>query len=163
MTQDPADDLVTFLRNRVDTSVASVPVDTTDIGHADYEGPNDYPQIAVVSEDPAVPGGGETAFTGMDGGGGGPIQDVVVSIPVDCWGGPVDDDAYQGNDADPDSVAAELAAEVHVTCLEASTVDPPPGYEWISADPPRGADDLDRPSTHYRQQVIARLKYTIAP
>jgi hypothetical protein len=161
--EDVSDDLVSFLRSRFNTSVVSVSFTTTDIDHADYDGPNAYPQIAVVSEDPVVPGGGQTQFTGIDGGGGGPIQDVVVSVLVDCWGGPEDADAYQGVDVHPDLVATELATEVWRRCLNASTDNPPDGYEWISAEPPRDADDTERNTVHYRQQVVCRLKYTWTP
>lgn len=162
--EDVSDDLVSFLRDRLDDSVVSVGFSaSSDIGHADYAGANSYPQIAVVSEDPQVPGGGQTQFTGMDGGGGGPIQDVIVSILVDCWGGPTDHDAYTDVDVHPDLVAAELATEVQQVCLAASTVEPPDGYEWISASPPQDADDTERDAVHYRQQVAVRLKYTWTP
>jgi hypothetical protein len=161
---DVSEDLVEFLRSRVDGGVVSVAFDpASDIDHADYDGANHYPQVAVVSEDPQVPGGGRTKFTGMDGGGAGPIQDVVVSVLVDCWGGPHDDDTYRGGDVHPDVVAAELATEVWETCLNAAVTGAPAGYEWIGAEPPQDADDTTRDSVHYRQQVVARLKHTYTP
>jgi hypothetical protein len=161
---DVSDDLVTFLQSRVDESAVSVGFDSdSDIDHADYDGANHYPQMAVVSEDSQVPGGGRTKYTGMDGGGGGPIQDVIVSVLVDCWGGPEDDPAYIDTDVHPDLVAAELAGEVWDACLDAATTGPPEGYEWIGAEPPRDADDTTRDTVHYRQQVITRLKHTYTP
>lgn len=161
MTTDPSDDLVSFLRSNVDDSNISVPFSTSDdIDHADYDGPNDYPQIAVVSNDPVVPGGGETGWTGMDPGGGGPIQDRVETMLVDCWGGPEDRDVYQNNGTHPDKVAAELRAEVVRACNAAAAGGAPSAYEWIAATPQGDADDTERDRTHYREQALCRLKHT---
>jgi len=164
MTVDPSDDLVSFLQTNFDSSVVSVSFSTSsDIDHANYEGPNDYPQVAVVSEDPFVLGGGVTGFTGIDPDGDGPVQDVIVEILVDCWGGPETETVYQNNDVHPDTVATELAHEVWQTCNDAAAADSPSGYAWVSADPPRDADDTDRQQTHYRQQVVCRLKHRHSP
>ena len=157
---DVSDDLVTFLRANLNTERVSVPFDPADdIDHANYEGSQEYPQIAVVSEDAIVAGGGLTQYSGIDPGGGGGIQDVVVSLLVDCWGGPEDEAVYRSTGVHPDRVAAELAHEVHQAATATGASSPPPGYDWLSAEPPRDADDVDREQTHYRQQVICRLKY----
>lgn len=156
-------DLVSFLRSNFDTSQVSVSFGTSDdIVHADYDGQRSYPQIAVVSRDPIVPGGGTTGATGIDPSGDGPIQDVVYLVLVDCWGGPKDESVYQGNSADPDSVAVELAEEVAKVCRQGSEGEPT-GYEWIMADPPVEADDIEESPTHHREQVQVRLKTTYTP
>jgi len=90
-------DLVAFLRSNFDDTAPSVSwTSSEDIVHADYDGQRDYPQVAIVSRDPVVPGGGQTNATGIDAGGNGPVQDVIYLVLVDCWGGPEDDDSYQG-------------------------------------------------------------------
>jgi len=160
MTQiDPADDLVSFLQSNINASNISVSfTPSDDVKHAVYEGSNDYPQIAIVSNDPVVPGGGETGFTAIRSGNG-PVQDSIETLLVDCWGGPEDDDTYQGGSDHPDGVAAELRAEVVRTC-NSDVTNPPNGYQWISAESLGDADDTDRSPTHYREQVTARLKQT---
>jgi len=166
-------DLIAFLREQMDPSVVAVtfdpgpPGDTDaggDVFFADYDGDLDYPLVAIVSNDPVVPGGGETGFTGIDSGGGGPVQDVVETILVDCWGGPVDDAIYDGAGTHPDDVANNLGREVWSVCNEAAAENAPAGYEWIGASPPSTADDEEtHERTHYRDQVVVRLKHTQAP
>ena len=160
---DVKKDLVTLLRSNVDDTAPSVPwTNADDIVFADYDAHRDYPQVAVVSKDPVVPGGGQTAATGMDAGGGGPIQDRIWLTLVDCWGGPADVDAYTDTDTHPDVVAAELADEVFDVCFQGAD-GAPSGYEWITADPPREADDVEESPTHHREQVTVRLKETHTP
>lgn len=160
---DVKDDLVTFLRNNFDDTQVSVPfTNSADIVFADYDGSRDYPQIAVVSRDPIVNGGGATGVTGIDPGGGGPIQDVVYLVQVDCWGGPEDDDVYQNNGSHPDIVAVELAEEVANVCRIGDD-GAPSGYNWIMADPPEEADDVEQNPTEHREIVQVRLKYTYGP
>jgi len=159
MTTEPSDDLVSFLQSNFDTSNVSVSFSTSsDIGHADYEGANDYPQVAVVSNDPVTPGGGLTGYTSIDAAGGGPNQATVAVILVDCWGGPEDDPTYQGGSTHADEVAAELADEVRRVCHDSAT-SPPTGYDWIGAKRLGDADDTDRSPTHYREQVGCRLRF----
>lgn len=165
MPRNVHEDLVGFLRSNVDTSNISVTFSTSDdIHQADYDGGHDYPEIAVVSTDPVVPGGGDTRFTGMDPTGAGPIQSGIEVVLVDCWGGPADDPAYVGNSVHPDTVANELAREVWKRSIDAAADAAPSGYEWISADPPRTADDTESyEDTHFRDQVTVRLGYTESP
>jgi hypothetical protein len=160
MTQiDPADDLVSFLQSNINASNISVSfTPSDDVKHANYEGSNDYPQIAIVSNDPVVPGGGETGFTAIRSGNG-PVQDSIEALLVDCWGGSPDDGTYQDNSDDPDATAAELRAEVVDTCNSNAT-NPPRGYQWMSGTNQGDADDTDRSPTHYREQVLVRMKQT---
>ena len=123
MARDIKSDLVAFLREHFNESEIPVtfeagdPADPTTVEgvrFADYDGANnDFPQVAIVSEDSVVPGGGQTQMTGIDAGGGGGIQDVVTSVQIDCWGGPHDADIYQSEGAHPDVVANALARETH--------------------------------------------------
>jgi hypothetical protein len=124
MARDIKSDLVAFLRTHFDESEIPVtfeagdPADPTTVEgvrFAAYDGANDYPQVAIVSEDPVVPGGGQTQMTGIDAGGKGGIQDVVTSVQIDCWGGPHDADIYQSEGAHPDVVANALARETHAS------------------------------------------------
>jgi len=156
-------DLVDFLQANFDDTVPSVPwTNSDDIVFADYDGQRDYPQVAVVSRDPVVPGGGQTKATAIDPGGNGPIQDVIYLVLVDCWGGPDDLSVYDDNDAHPDEVAVEIAEEVASVCRQGSD-GAPSGYEWIMADPPTEADDIEEEPTHHREQVTVRMKYTYTP
>jgi hypothetical protein len=161
---DPKDDLVTHLRNNVDPSVVSVPfTNADDIVFADYDGgAGPYPQIAVVSKDPIVPGGGQTQATGIDAGGGGGIQDTIYLVRVDCWGGPADADVYANHGSNPDTVANELGEEVAKTC-RVGTAGAPSGYEWMFAEPPTEADDVEESPTEHRDQVTVRMKVTYTP
>lgn len=190
MVRDIKADLVAFLREHFDDSAISVPFDAGDPGDpttvegvrfADYDGANDYPQVAIVSEDPVVAGGGQSQYSGIDAGGRGGIQDVVTSVQIDCWGGPHDADIYQqdlgygssygtfysGGPTHPDSVANELARETHRVLFEADEADAgppvPDGYEWVNAEPPVESNDFERSPTHYRRFVIARTKHTERP
>jgi hypothetical protein len=161
MTTDPSDDLVSFLRSNVNTGNISVPFTSADdIDHADPDGPRSFPKIAISAADASPVEGGQTGFSGIDPGGNGPIQDVIVSIQVDCWAGPETVSAYQTNSVHPDHVAAEMSTEVHTSCLDAAADNAPSGYHWIAADPPRDADDTEVSETEYRDIVIVRLKYT---
>lgn len=156
-------DLLTFLRSNFDDTAVSVPwTNSDDIVHADYEGSRDYPKVAIVSRDPITPSAGSTGASGIDASGAGPIQDVIYLVQVDCWGGPEDDDTYQGNSADPDSVAVDLAEEVAATC-RIGTDGAPSGYEWMMADPPQEADDTEESPTHHREIVTVRMKVTYTP
>jgi len=160
---DAKDDLVSFLRSNFDDTAPSVPwTNSDDIVHADYDGSRDYPQIAVVSSDFIVPGGGQTQATGMDAGGAGPIQDRIYLIQTDCWGGPDTESVYNQQNTHPDVVATELADEVFSTCFQGTDASPS-GYEWITADPPEEADDVEETPTHHRQIVNVRLKWTYTP
>jgi hypothetical protein len=158
---DVSGDLVDFLRSEADFTSVSVSFDDqNDLHEANPDGGRSYPSVVTVSEDPIVPGGGDTQFTAMDPGGGGPIQDRIWLVTVDCWGGPVSAGAYEGVDVHPDDVAGELGNIVSDTCINAAADAAPSGYEWISADPPSTANDTDPEYTHYRRQVTCRLKTT---
>jgi len=159
MPVDPADDLVSFLQSNFDSAAISVAFSNSDdIDHADYSGANEYPQVAIVSNDPVIPGGGQTGFTSISGDGSGPNQATIETILVDCWGGPEDDGAYDGNPEHPDGIAAELSSEVIDTCHDDAT-NPPAGHSWIGARPLGDADDTDRNPTHYREQVECLLRF----
>jgi len=176
MPRDVKRDLVAFLREYFDASAVPVtftngdPTDPTaagDIRFADYDGANDYPQIAIASEDATPVGGGQTGYSGIDAGGDGGIQDVITSVQIDCWGGPEDADVYQSEGSHPDVVANALARETHRVLFEADEADAgpptPEGYEWANAEPPSEANDIERSPTHYRRTVVARLKHTERP
>ncbi|WP_226041567.1 hypothetical protein [Natrinema sp. DC36] len=176
MTRDIKSDLVAFLRTHFNESEVPVaftagdPTDPTaegDVRFADYDGDNDYPQVAIASEDPVVPGGGETGYSGIDAGGKGGIQDVITSVQIDCWGGPYDADVYQSEGSHPDVVANALGREVHRVLFEADEADEgppvPDGYEWVNAEQPVESNDTQRSPTHYRRFVIARMKHTETP
>lgn len=161
---DPKDDLRTFLRSNFDDSVVSVPfANADDIVFADYDGGvGPYPQVAIVSKDPVVPGGGQTQATGIDPSGAGAIQDVIYLVQVDCWGGPDDATVYATNGSHPDIVANEIAEEVAATCRVGSD-GAPSGYEWVYAEPPTEADDVDASPTEHREIVTVRMKVTYTP
>jgi hypothetical protein len=168
VVRDIKADLIEFLRSHVGDaaiSVAFTPDD--DIGFEQYDDADQDIYVTASSEDPAVPAGGQTQYSGVDPGGAGGIQDVVTSLQIDCWGGDIDADAYAGVDSHPDIVANELAREVHRVLFEAgesgSGPPTPSGYEWINAEPPREANDVERSPTKYRRIVIARTKHTETP
>jgi hypothetical protein len=176
MVRDIKSDLIAHLREYIDETVVDVPFDAGDpsdptaegdVRFADYDGSNDYPQVAIVSEDAVVPGGGQTQYSAMDAGGSGGIQDIVTSVQIDCWGGPHDDDVYQEHGSHPDVVANALGRAVHDVLFnsdESSEGPPvPDGYEWLNAEPPTESNDTERTPTHYRRVVVARLKYTKRP
>lgn len=186
MARDVKSDLVAFLREHFDDTAVPVafdagdpaqPATEGDVRFADYDGANDYPQVAIASEDPTIAGGGETGYSAMDAGGGGGVQDVITSVQVDCWGGPDDSQAYNaegfgydfGSDfglapTHPDVVANALGREVHDILFEADeSSDGPPtpdGYDWVNAEQPTESNDTERSPTHYRRFVVARLKHT---
>jgi len=158
MPTDPTADLVSFLQNNVNGGEISVSFTPgSDVGFANYEGANDYPQIAVVTNDPVIPGGGQTGYTSINPDGSGPNQASIHTILVDCWGGPEDDAAYQGGSTHPDLIAAELADEVRRVC-HANATSPPSGYDWLGARRLGDTDDTDRSPTHYREQVECLLR-----
>jgi hypothetical protein len=167
---DDADALVAFVRESFDisnVSVAFAPGDHTDtstdgdVDHANYDNGPVYPSAVAVSEDPVVPGGGPMDVTAMGGSGGGGIQDVVVSILMDCWGGTHETAAEMNWSTSPDVVAKEIAHEVHRVCFEADPADAPSGYELINAAPPRSAHDTQATPTVRRYQTVCYLKRTI--
>lgn len=161
---DPKADLRTFLRTNFDSTAISVSfTNDDDIVFADYDGgAGPYPQVAIVSKDPVVLGGGQTQATGIDPGGGGGIQDVVYLVTVDCWGGPDDADVYDTDGSHPDIVANELGEGVAATCRIGSAGSPD-GYEWLFAEPPAEADDTDESPTKHREIVTVRMKVTYTP
>lgn len=160
---DPKADLREFLRANFDDTAPSVPwTNSDDIVFADYDGDREFPQVAIVTKDPTVPGGGQTGATGIDPSGAGAIQDVVYSLQVDCWGGPDDDQTYQDHGSHPDIVANELGEEVAATC-RVGTQGAPSGYEWLYASPPREADDIEESPTEHREIVTVRMKVTYTP
>lgn len=158
---DPKKDLRDYLRSNFDATNVSVSfTPSDDVVISDDDGPRNYPQVAVVSKDPVVPGGGQTQATGIDPGSGGAIQDVVYLVQIDCWGGPEDGAPYAGTNDHPDAVANELGEETHRVLFGADPADAPADYEWISAEPPSEADDSEESPTHHREIVIARAKTT---
>lgn len=160
---DPKDDLVSHLRGNFNSGAVSVSfTNSDDIVHADYDGDRDFPEVAVVSKDPVVPGGGQTQATGIDASGAGAIQDVIYLVQVDCWGGPHDADIYASEGSDPDTVAVELGEEVAATCRVGSD-GAPSGYEWMFAEPPQEADDVEESPTKHREIVTVRMKVTYTP
>ena len=176
MARDVKSDLVAHLREHFAATEIPVPFDVGDpadpvspgdVRFADYDGENDYPQVAIVSEDPVVPGGGETQYTAMDAGGAGGIQDIITSVQIDCWGGPQDATVYNENGSHPDVVANALAWETHAVLFGSDEGDEgppvPEGYEWVNAEPPVEANDTERTPTHYRRFVVGLLKHTERP
>lgn len=176
MVRDIKSDLIAHLREYFDAGAVPVPFDVGDptdpsapgdVRYADYDGANDYPQVAIVSEDGVVPGGGQTQYTGMDAGGGGGIQDTVTSVQIDCWGGPRDADVYAEHGSHPDAVANALSRETHSVLFNTDeSAEGPPipdGYEWINAEPPVENNDTKRTPTHYRRYVVGLLKHTERP
>lgn len=168
---DEKEDLVVFLRTHVDPNNLSVPFETGDpatpndtsgdIQFADYDSGLDFPGIYVQAEETTVPGGGITGFTGMDAGGGGPTQDPVTTIQVDCWGGSKQTDRLQNAGVDPDSFAKELANEVWNVCIE--NAQGPTGYRFISVANPSEANDTEVDPTRYRRIVPVAMGYHIHP
>jgi hypothetical protein len=176
MARDIKQDLVTFLRTYIDETSITVSFDSGNpskpnasggVRFADYDGENEYPQIAIASEDPSVSGGGQSRYSGIDAGGRGGIQDVITSVQIDCWGGPDTAEVYQTEGSHPDVVANELGREVHRVLFEADeAAEGPPvpdGYEWVNAEPPTESNDTNRSPTHYRRVVIGLLKHTERP
>jgi hypothetical protein len=157
---DPKKDLRDFLRSNLNTGAVPVPMSTDDIVVGDPDGNRTYPQAAVTTKDPIVPGGGETQATGIDpASGGGPIQDVVYLVQVDCWGGPHDADVYATHGSNPDRVANDLGEEVATTC-RVGVSGAPTDYEWLFTGPPTEADDTDENPVSHREVVTVRLKAT---
>lgn len=159
---DPKDDLRTFLRNNFNSNAVSVTfTNSDDIVFADYDGAQSHPEVAIVSKDTVVPGGGQTQATGIDPGGGGGIQDVIYLVQVDCWGGPDDADIYQSEGSHPDIVANELGEEVARVCRAGTNglAD----YEWVFAEPPFESDDTEESPTKHREIVTVRMKVTYTP
>jgi hypothetical protein len=157
---DPKKDLRDYLRNNLNTGALTVPMSTSDIVIGDPDGSRTYPQAAVTTKDPIVPGGGETQATGINPAkGSAPIQDVVYTVQVDCWGGPHDADVYANHGSNPDRVANDLGEEVAATCRVGQSGSPA-NYEWLFAGPPQEADDTDHNPTSHREVVTARLKVT---
>lgn len=176
MVRDVKSDLVAHLREYFDVGAVPVPfdignpaapADPGDVRFADYDGENDYPQVAVVSEDSVVPGGGQTQYTGIDAGGAGGIQDTVTSVQIDCWGGPQDAAVYNDHGSHPDVVANALGRETHRVLFETDEAGEgppvPDGYEWVNAEPPVESNDTERTPTHYRRFVVGVLKHTERP
>jgi hypothetical protein len=168
VTHDPKNDLVAFLRANFDSTALSVSftpgdeTDTTadgDIKFADYDGAREYPQVAVVSKDSTVVGGGDTQVSAMDGGGGGPVQNTIYLIQVDCWGGPDDAPIYESGGSHPDIVANELGEEVAATC-RVGTDGAPDGYGWMMSEPPFEADDTNETPARHREIVTVRMATT---
>lgn len=160
MVVDVSATVVDFLRAELDPAAVPVPFDVADdVGFAEYDRAIDYPFVAAVSEDPVVVGGGNTAFTAL-GADGGPVQDRVWLVTIDCWGGPIDDDVYQSAGSHPDKVANALGHLVADAANDAAEAGAPDGVAWISAEPPVTANDTDREPTHYRRQVTVRAKTT---
>lgn len=160
---NPKEDLRDWIRPRFDDSAISVPfAASSDLDIANYDVGPAWPSIAIVSADPVTPGGGQTGATGIDGGGGGAIQDTVYLVLVDCWGGPRSADVYADHGSDPVTVANDLATELHASARSIPQ-NAPSGYEWVFADPPQDANDPEATPTEYRQQVTVRLKTTFRP
>lgn len=165
MARDVKSDIIDFLRSHVDTSVIDVPFDKSDdIGFAAYDDVDQSVYVTPASEDGVVVGGGESRYSGMDGTGKGGIQDVVTTVQVDCWGGDRDDDVYTGVDSHPDIVANALSREVHRVLFESGEsndeIPTPDGYEWVNAEPPVEANDVQETPTKYRRYVVAVTKHT---
>jgi len=156
-------DLRDFLQSNIDTTNLSFSfTPTDDVVVADYEKGPDYPEAAIVSKDPTIPGGPRTRFTGYDPSGAGPVQDVITSLQVDCWGGTEEDGTIQSDDVHPATAAEELAEEVWRVCFANNAASPPSGYEWVSAD--RAFENHEESETPaYRETTICYLKQLHEP
>jgi hypothetical protein len=168
MARDYKLDCIDHLRSEFDSSAVSVPfTPSDDIGFAEYDDIDQDVYVTPSSADPTVVGGGQTGYSGIDPGGDGGVADVVVSLQLDCWGGDRDDQIHADNDTHPDIVATEVAQEVYRILFEtddaAAGPAVPAGYDWVAAEPPREADDVEENPTEYRDIVIARFKYTKTP
>jgi len=168
MARDVTTDIIDHLRSEV--TAASIPVSfstSDDIGYAQYDDTESDVYVTPVSEDPVVPGGGQTQYSGIDPGGAGPIQDVVTSVQIDCWGGDIDTPRNQAAGVHPHTVANDLGREVHRVLFESSEASSSPpvpsGYHWVNADPPRTADDSEASPTKYRRVVVAYAKHLETP
>lgn len=159
MTIDPKADLRDFLEPLASDWDTSIDIDADDVVVSDSRGDRTYPQVSIVSADSIVAGGGNTAATGIDPGGGGPIQDAIYLVQVDCWGGPADASVYAGTDTHPDVVARELGEAVAEACRVGAD-GAPAGYEWIMAEPPFESDDTDPAWPVHREIVTVRMKVT---
>lgn len=156
-----ATDLRDFLQgsNGIDTSTLSFSFSTSDdVVVSDPEGGPSYPEAAVASKDPTIPGGPATRFTGYDPSGAGPIQESIVSLQVDCWGGTEEDGTIQTDDVHPATAAEELAEAVWQACFDANAASPPSGYEWVAADRPFQNHDTTESPPAYRESTICYLK-----
>lgn len=172
MARDDSDNLVAYLRQEFDTSNITVSFspgdsnDTTqdgDVDHANYDDGPDYPSAVVVTEDPTPIGAGPMGVTGMDPGGAGSTQRVVVSLLVDCWGGTWETADTNNWSISADEVAKEIAWEVHRILFETQPTNAPNDYELVSADVPRSAHDTQASPTVRRYQTVAYLAYTNYP
>ena len=45
----------------------------------------EYYEITISNPDESPMGGGETGYRGIDGSGGGPVQDIGGTVDVNCW------------------------------------------------------------------------------
>lgn len=166
MARDATEDLRSFLTSNTpsfDTSNISVTFSTSDIEHANYDQGPKYPSVAIVSEDPTIPGGGETDLTGIDPSGAGNTQDQITSILVDCWGGTHETQLYQDEGSNPSKVAKELAWEVHRVCFEASPSQAPTDYTHVNATPPSSAHDTQASPVARRFQTVCYLRHVNRP
>ena len=168
MTRDVKQDLIEFLRTHIDESVVAVSFTASeDIGFGAYDDVDQDVYITPASADSVVPGGGQTQYSGIDPSGAGGVADVVVSLQLDCWGGDRESPVYDGVDSHPDIVANALSQEVYDLLFDADDgADGPPvpdGYDWVNAEPPTEADDVEQSPTKYRDIVVARMKYTKQP
>ena len=162
MTPDPKLDFRDWIRPRFDDTAISVTFSASDdLDIANYDVGPAWPSIAIVDATPVVRGGGATGATSFDPTGAGAYQEVDYLITVDCWGGPRTADIYASEGSDPDTVAVELAMELHRAARGEEAT--PSGYEYAFADPPQDATTTNEDETEYRQQVTARLGYRFGP
>lgn len=169
--KDVKRDLVAFLRAHFDETALSVPLTPGDpatpndadgeIRIADFDGGLDYPGIYLQAENTVVPNSGVTGFTGMDPGSGGPTQDPVTSVQVDCWGGTTQTDRLINHGVHPDTLASEMANQVWRTCLNNSGG--PDGYRYVSVSEPTEGNDTDASPTAFRRIVPVEVGYHVRP
>lgn len=168
---DPKDDLVAHLRAELDTSGISVTFqpgpsgDTQaegDVQHADYQGAREYPVVVVATKDSTPVDGGQTGVTAIDTATGGPVQSVIYTIQVDCWGGPRTASIYSSEGSDPDTVAGELGEAVAAACRVGED-GVPDGYGWMMAEPPSEADDTQESPVVHREIVVVRMGRDYGP
>lgn len=160
--RDPKRDLRWFLRQNLETDLLSFPFNADEqVDIADFDGGIEAPSIMIQAMNKTVPGGGTTGYTGIDGSGAGPTQDIQVSIQVDCWGGNIRSGAVREYGITPDEIATELGELVSKAGRDNSRN--LSNYRLISIpETQQNNDDRSNP-TEYRQTTFARLFYHASP
>lgn len=155
---DEAEDLVEWLRPRVDWTAIDADPAALDVDYPDYEGGVDTPGIRVGAPETDTLRGGATGYSGMMPGGEGGTQDIRTTLQVDAWGGTESDGDVLT--AHPDKVASQLRSEVWRVILQEPE---PAGYHYLSVIDGGTGHDTDAEPTEYRYILFAVLGYGLRP